>query len=64
MTAEFPVSNTVKLGARSNRVYSRNVYADGRVEYVWFDINDPGENEYPSSQRAYLRAQGAEIQRY
>lgn len=61
---EMPVSNTIKLGARSTRVYSRNVYADGRVEYVWFDINDPGENENPSSQRAYTRARGAEIKRY
>lgn len=60
---EVPVSNTVKQGC-SDRVYSRNVYADGRVEYVWFDINDPGQNEYPSSQRAYARCQGQEIQRY
>jgi hypothetical protein len=60
---DMPVSNTVKMG-QGDRVYSRNVYADGRVEYVWFDINDPGQNEYPSSQRAYTQCQGEEIQRY
>lgn len=56
------ISEVVRLGLRG-RVFAKVTFADGSVNYETFDINDPGENRYPSSSRSFNQCRGFEINR-
>jgi hypothetical protein len=56
------VSEVVRLGLRG-WVYARITFSDGSVEYERFDIDDPGENRYPSTSRSFNQCKGPELNR-
>lgn len=57
------ISEVVRMGLRG-RIFAKVTFSDGSVVYECFDINDPGENRYPSSSRSFNQCRGPEIIRY
>jgi len=50
--ADLAYRDYLKLSV-SGYVYVKRVFESGQVEYMKYDIQDPGENETPVSAQAY-----------
>jgi hypothetical protein len=57
-----PISEVVRFGVRG-WVFARVTFSDGSVVYERFDIDDPGENRYPSTSRSFNQCKGPEFNR-
>lgn len=60
---DFPSVEFCKWSVDGQWVYLKRIFENNQIIFTRFDIDDPGQNEYPITRQAYSAVRCNEFQR-